>query len=549
MILRNITISLLVILFSINYYAQSTKYIGITPFGGEENRGLVFELDSNLNNHIPVVSFRKSDGKHPWHTKLVEASNGSLFGVTSAGGNFDQGIIYEFDPMANQFSKRFDFNNSRWTGTDPHGGLIEGLNGRLFGMTSGGGQFNRGTVYEYNYQTGQINFLEYLTNLSGDTPKGRLFKASDDRLYGMTKDNGFGNGSILKVTLSSRSVSRIHSFSSMSDGYGCDGNSLIEPFNNGLLYGMTTEGGQYGGGVVFEYNIYTSVYTVKHHFNDSLEGWRPQGSLILADNGKFYGLTTKGGLGIPGCRGGVIFSLDTNFNSNSYQTEVCFDNLVQYDATSNYGEGPVGDLIQATNGKLYGITSSGGISHGGVIFEYNINTQSYIQLHNFLRLSGSDPLGSIMQHSNGKLYGATWLGGRFNKGVLFEYDIGSAQYTVKFHLGDIVQGENPFGSLIQVSNGKFYGLASSSIDNGSIFEFDQTENSIRYSFHLSDELTHGKKPTGSLLEPYNKKIYGLTSEGGDSQKGILFEFNPTTNSFAKKQISVKMELVLIHMEA
>jgi uncharacterized repeat protein (TIGR03803 family) len=47
------------------------------------------------------------------------------------------------------------------------------------------------------------------------------------------------------------------------------------------------------------------------------------------------------------------------------------------------GSNPTGDLIQATNGKLYGMTESGGNPGGGTIFEYDISNSSYFLKINF----------------------------------------------------------------------------------------------------------------------------------------------------------------------
>jgi uncharacterized repeat protein (TIGR03803 family) len=73
---------------------------------------------------------------------------------------------------------------------------------------------------------------------------------------------------------------------------------------NGKLYGMTREGGTNSAGVLYEYNLATSTYTVVHHFAFDT-GYFPEGGLIEV-GGKLYGVTRYGGMGSQG----VLFRFD-----------------------------------------------------------------------------------------------------------------------------------------------------------------------------------------------------------------------------------------------
>ena len=65
-----------------------------------------------------------------------------------------------------------------------------------------------------------------------------------------------------------------------------------------------------------------------------------------------------------------------------------------------------------------------------------------------------------MQASNGKLYGLTEFGGTNNLGVLFEYDISTSTYTKKIDFDGANHGSEPKGTLLEASNGKFYGTTT-----------------------------------------------------------------------------------------
>src|SRR5437762_3688775 len=106
---------------------------------------------------------------------------------------------------------------------------------------------------------------------------------------------------------------------------------------------------------------------------------------------------------------GVIFSFDSR--SSTYAK------LKDFDGTD--GAYPSGSLMQASDGKLYGMTSSGGSSDNGVIFSYDLSSTIYTRLNEFDNINGGNPLGSLIQATDGKLYALTNRGGSNNAGVIF----------------------------------------------------------------------------------------------------------------------------------
>ena len=81
-------------------------------------------------------------------------------------------------------------------------------------------------------------------------------------------------------------------------------------------------------------------------------------------------------------------------------------------ATDGYQ--PQAGLVQATNGDLYGTTSSGGSDDNGVVFKVSpsgtvttVLSFDYASNNN----DGSQPYAGLVQDSNGDLYGTTDAGG------------------------------------------------------------------------------------------------------------------------------------------
>ncbi len=60
---------------------------------------------------------------------------------------------------------------------------------------------------------------------------------------------------------------------------------------------------------------------------------------------------------------------------------------------------------------LYGLTYKGGTNDQGVIFSYDAGSNAYYKLKDFKGTDGAYPLGYMLLASNGLLYGTTSSGG------------------------------------------------------------------------------------------------------------------------------------------
>jgi uncharacterized repeat protein (TIGR03803 family) len=199
---------------------------------------------------------------------------------------------------------------------------------------------------------------------------------------------------------------------------------------------MTVLGGATNDGVIFEYVYSTNSCTKKIDLNSGASGSRPVGSLVQAPNGKLYGMT---GIGNYGGDPGWIF--EYNYSTNIYTKKFHLNNTD--------GRAASGSLMLASNGKLYGLTSEGGVNNEGVIFEYDYTTNTYTKKFDLGGNNGQSPEGSLMQASNGKLYGMTPSGGANNKGVIFEYDYSTNTFVKKLDFNGI-NGSEPSGTLIEI---------------------------------------------------------------------------------------------------
>lgn len=341
-------------------------------------------------------------------------------------------------------------------------------------------------------------------------------------LYGMTSGGGALNaGVIFQYDLNTSTYTKKYDFLNGTTGGGVPMGSLLKA-SNGLLYGMTSQGGAFGYGTIFSFDPVSSVYSELFEFDSGSLGSIPYGSLIQAPNGRLYGMTSgEGG----------------NFYGNIFEFDISSGDLNGMLAlsSSNTGSAPFGSFIQATDGNLYGMTSTGGLDYG-VIFQFTYSPINYLNIFEFdFSTTGSGPKGNLLQTTDGKFYGMTNGGGANALGVLFQFDLGTSTYTKILDFDNTTNGGNPFGELIQSSNGILYGMTSTGGTNsvGVLFQYSPTTSTYTKKFDF-DGTAKGSTPYGSLKQASDGNLYGMTSMGGSNDMGVLFQYNPTTSTYTKK---------------
>lgn len=485
---------------------------GLTKDGGSDNTGAMFSTTASGTNFQERHQFNIiNPGAFPQLTDLVDF-NGKLYGMTQQGGNNNSGIIFEWDPATNTYSKKISFTGVN--GSGPLGSLVM-YEGKFYGMTESGGGSGQGVIFEWdpssNIYAKKTDFVDnFIDGFNGYKPAGNL-TISGGKFYGMTSSGGNHDKGVIFEWDPETNI-----YTKKIDFNGTNGSMPYGSLTlkGGNFYGMTLNGGTYDKGVIFEWDPETNVYTKKLDFTGS-NGAYPFGNLMKKGTG-FISMTQHGGIN----DGGIIFEWDPAIN--------LFTKKYEFDTEKGYW--PSGNLT-LRNGKYYSMAFRGGINDVGVIFEWDPALNSYKKLIDLNTADGKYPQAGLTLN-NGKFYGMTSQGGDYNKGVIFEWDVTSNIYTKKINLNDIGKGINPSGSLKSVG-GKLYGMTNvgGSNNTGVIFEWDQATKT--YSKKIDFNGANGSKPTGSL-SVYTGKLYGMTKSGGDDDLGVIFEWDPATNIYTKK---------------
>lgn len=348
---------------------------------------------------------------------LYSESNYSPAGCTS--GTF--GFVYQLTPP-DPFGPNYSINvlanfSGDHSPSFPTADLIFDHSGMIYGTTAGGGSGNGGTVY----QLATDGTLTTLHNFSGPdgadpVPYGRLALDQNGRLYGVTQGGGYSNIGlgVAYVVTASGQESTLAYFTGPNGATPMAG-MILDNQGSGALYGTTSAGGKggfcypKGCGIIYKIVLGASQpsLTTLYTFSGS-DGWNPSSPLIQDAAGNLYGTTFSGGSCVTGFGGpGSIFKLSPAGNLTTLYSFGAASGCT----SSSDGANPSGDLALDSSGNLYGTTGSGGSCGGGTIYKL-ASDGTFATLHNFTgSCGGNDGLlpinGVTLDQSQQFLFGAT----------------------------------------------------------------------------------------------------------------------------------------------
>jgi len=300
--------------------------------------------------------------------------------------------------------------------------------------------------------------------------------------------------------------------------------------------------------ILFVTSTYAATEKVLHNFNDNgTDGYTPFTGLILSPAGYLYGTTAYGGTGsctvsgsVLGC--GIVFELRPKAGGGWTETVVHSFNDNGIDGNTPYSS----LTFDAHTGNLYGTTYGGGTYGYGTVFELTPNgvggwTETVVHNFNDNGTDGYYPFTGLIVDAAGNLYGATFNGGAYGVGTVFELTpSGGGVWTeaVLHNFNDNgTDGYQPYGAgLILDSVGNLYGTTvdGGAYGVGTVFELTPSgggvwTETILHSFN-DTPFTDGYGPTCGLIVDAAGNLYGTTTYGGHhccGGYGTVFELTPT----------------------
>ena len=348
--------------------ASDGALYGTTQDGGSLSGGTVFKINQESNRYSLLRSFDNTgaaDGRWPLGG-ITEASDGLLYGTTQSGGTSNLGTVFKLHRDGSGFAVLRNLGMGTDDAAVPWGRLVEGSDGRLYGTTAGGGSASSvGTVFTLSKDGSGYAVLHRFTSpnrtnrYDGYYPRCGLLEGSDGALYGTTEWGGSDDdGVVFKLSKDGSNYMVLHNFGSIPDDGEYPTAALTEG-SDGLLYGVAPWGGTANGGVVFKLNRDGSDYRVLRSFGATpTDGRNLRGALIEGSDGALYGTTMSGGSTNEG-GAGTVFRLSRN--GSNYAV------LYRFGPVLGDGRAPLSSLVESRDGSFYSVTAGGGNGVGGGI--------------------------------------------------------------------------------------------------------------------------------------------------------------------------------------
>jgi uncharacterized repeat protein (TIGR03803 family) len=532
--------------------------------------GALYRLDTN-GTHPEVLHRFAGDGNgFSTQQKIIYADDGKIYGWTHSVGDSTGGALFSMEPDGSNFQTLITAPQAQTTGWRE---LVDGSDARIYAVAAAKivGVNRDGSVFQSIH-----------TNLSGSMPD-QLFEASDGRLYAVEST---GLGLIFRIDKDGSNRTVVRDFAASPVPGAAAPRAVLEG-SDGVLYG--TLSGISGAGAVkpkvFRMNRDGSSFSIVRELETFPENGLTYGnvidSLIEGGDGWLYGSVPNSGLHKPGyafrlSKDGNSFTnllewpatylgFDAGANVNRSTTKYLiegvdgrlhgttiaigtasgalyrfhrdgtgFETVLTYETPTGQGMNANSSLVQGTNGILYGTARSGGAGNDGTVFRINPDGQGFEVLKTFaFAAQGENPAG-VMFGSDGLLYGVTEGGGSAGFGTVFKMNADSSGFSVlRSFLSTGADGRVPLAPLIEGNDGALYGSTTfgGGAAAGSLFTIEK--NGSGYAIlHRFTNSTSGSNVTARLLEGADGRLYGTAVFAGPQGGGTVFAINKAGGGFA-----------------
>jgi uncharacterized repeat protein (TIGR03803 family) len=307
----------------------------------------------------------------------MQGSDGSFYGVCYLGGKTNPsvcnstvigyGTVFRLSPQGVLTNLHLFAGPPE--GSCPVGGLVQGVDGSLYGVTEVGGSNNcldsyccdngyggYGTVFKLTPQGTLTTLHIFSGGADGAFPEAKLLLASDGYLYGTTYGGNENAGTVFKIGTDGATFATLHEFTGGADG-STPLTALVQD-NAGDLYGATFGGGANGFGTLFKITT-NGTLTTLHSFGGSPDGSYPGTALVQGNDGNLYGTTVFGGSGA-----GTVFKITPQGTLTT---------IAHFSGGAGGGNPDYGALVQSSlDGFFYGTTLNGGVYGGGTVFKSGV---------------------------------------------------------------------------------------------------------------------------------------------------------------------------------
>ena len=277
---------------------------------------------------------------------------------------------------------------------------------------------------------------------------------------------------------------------------------LFAQGRDGNLYSTAQTGGTFSDGTAFQLTLAGKI-TPWSFDGKGTDGIYPYSGLTLGTDGNFYGTTYEGG----SSGAGTVFKVTSSGKITTLYSFGGF-NCCAYAAP-----------IQGLDGNYYGTTSDGGGEVFGTVYKMTPSGKLTV-IYTF---PGSSKLAypmALTLGTDGNFYGTALGGGANHFGGVFKITP-HGKLTVLYSFGGTPDGETPKGTIIQATDGNFYGTTEKGGVNGYGSIYKMTPAGALTIIHSFNEDGFGLQPLAGLVQATDGKFYGASASLGGF--GVIFQ--------------------------
>src|SRR6266852_4597320 len=354
---------------------------------------------------------------------IVQGRDGNMYGGGAAcgAGGSGGGAIYKISPSGAE-SMFFNFP-PQWSNCGG-AGLTLGSDGNFYGACEGGNPATgMGSIFRLT-PAGGFTDLHDFTGVNGDSlPVYPPIQASDSNFYGVSGNEVQVCGNVYRLTPAGV-YTNLHTFVFNSE---CHSSNLFQA-SDGNLYGTLADCEVVqGAGCV--YKISTSGVFKEIHDFAFTTGQTPCTGLIQGKDGKLYGATQQGAAN----GNGNIYKMTTAGVATDLHD---FNNATDASCVNNVG--PPVNLLQVADGNFYGVNPAYGPNGNGSIYKLTSANVFSAFLFPNPPVDGALPSSTLIQNTNGLVYGTTPGGGGGS---------GGCPQVCQGTFFSVATGDKPFVSL------------------------------------------------------------------------------------------------------
>lgn len=384
-----------------------------------------------------------ADGYFP--VSLIESPDGNFYGTAVGGGKGlnAQGTVFKMTPSG-RVSVIYSFAEEP-NGVLPYGSapnsLVEGTDGFLYGVATFNGPLGLGTAFKLS-KSGVIQDLHdfcALFECSDGAYPAFMTQAIDRNFYGATGPSSPPANVLFRLSPTG-TFQVLHTFEAKGQKDGSGAFGLLQA-PNGDFYSTTVAGEQNTPfNTVFRFDPKTSAYKILHDFD----------------------FTDYAASNLAQTASGELFGLQVNSELFEISTTGEFEEIGPL-STTQYSDG---GIFVASDGNLWGTFQGGDCDHQGMVFAAT-TAGAVLQNIVFDCTTVGESLGSMIQAADGKFYGVTMGNGGVSQtgltnGTIWTLDAGLPAPDPT--LVNFVPARGSAGTTVLLQGQHFIGTTAVSFD-------------------------------------------------------------------------------------